>query len=66
METDAGRQDLVTLAVQMLATIDGKLDSLLTKEASLSDAECNKQNEFSVAAFPFNERLHAVLTSQET
>ena len=35
----------------MLTIIDDKLAFLVNREASLTEAECNKQNEFYVTAF---------------
>ena len=61
LEAEAGRHDVVELSMKMLAVINGKLDFLVTTEASLTEAEHNKRNEFSLS-----ERLNAALTLQET
>ena len=66
MEAEAGRHDVVELSMQMLAVINGKLDFLVTTEASLTEAEHNKRNEFSVTLFSLSARLNAALTLQET
>ena len=66
MEAEGGRHDRVELSMQQLAMINGKLDFLVTKEASLTEAERNKRNEFSVTRFSLSARLNAALTSQET
>ena len=63
---ETGRHDAVELSMHMLALINGKLDFLGTTEASLTEAEHNKRNEFSVTLFALIARLNAALTLQET
>ena len=66
METDAGHPDLLKLAVEMLTSINEKPNFLNTREASLTEVECVKRGEFSVAAFSLNARLTEVIASLET
>ena len=50
----------------MLSAIDYKINFLVSKEASLTEAGCIKRNEFFGAALALTAMLNQVLTSQET